>query len=79
MVGSDEGVSLLGTMTGDGIFGDAKLLFDDVGFDGDIGKLVTQPLVLYPKFLTLLFPCLDLLLEHDAALDGDVVLLLEVF
>lgn len=53
---------------------DAQLLLCDVVLYPQVGKLVAQPLCFYPQRLTLLLANLQLLLQHDAALDGHIVL-----
>lgn len=59
-------------------FCDAELLLHNVRLDAQVRQLVAQPLCFYAKTLTLLLADSQLLLEHDAPLDGDVVLGLDV-
>lgn len=57
----------------------ANLVLEDLYFDLEVGKLLPQALRLYPEILSFLLSLPNLLLQHDATLDGDVVLGLEIF
>jgi hypothetical protein len=62
----------------DGGLGEAQLLLDNVGLDTQVRELVAQALRLDAQVLALALANFDFLLEHDLALDGDVVLWLDV-
>lgn len=62
----------------DGGLGQAQLLLGDVRLDLQVGQLVAQALRLDAQGLALALANLHLLLEHDLALDGHVVLGLDV-
>lgn len=62
----------------DGGLGQAQLLLGDVRLDLQVGQLVAQPLGLDAQGLALALANLHLLLEHDLALDGHIVLGLNV-
>jgi hypothetical protein len=62
----------------DGGLGQAQLLLGDVRLDLQVGQLVAQPLRLDAQGLALALADLHLLLEHDLALDGHIVLGLDV-
>lgn len=57
----------------------ARLVFSDLflehlGLDLDVGKLFSQALGFDAQILALLLTLANLLLQHHASLDGDVVL-----
>jgi hypothetical protein len=58
----------------DGGLCQAQLLLNNVGLDAQVGELIAQALRLYAQLLALALANLDFLLEHNLALDGDIVL-----
>jgi hypothetical protein len=63
----------------DGGLGQAQLLLGDVRLDLQVRQLVAQALRLDAEGLALSLADLHLLLEHDLALDGHIVLGFNVF
>lgn len=59
--------------------GQTQLLASDFGFDAKVGKLVAEALGLDAQVFAFLLACADLLLQHDASLDCDVVFGFELF
>jgi hypothetical protein len=57
----------------DGGLCNAQLFLDNIGFDAEVGQLIAQSLILYPQIFALLLSDLDLFVQHDGSLQGDVV------
>ena len=57
----------------------AHLVLEQLGLNLEVGQLLAQALGLDAQLLALLLANLDLLLHHDAAFDGNVILRFEVF
>lgn len=53
----------------DGCLCETQLLLHNVGFDAQIGELISQSLRLYAQCLALLLANLEFFLEQDGALD----------
>ena len=54
------------------------LVLENLGFDLEVGEFFPQPLGFNAEVLSLLLANLDLLLHHDAPLDGDIVFGLQI-
>ena len=62
----------------DGLLCNAQLFLHYLGLDAQVGQLVAEPLGLDSQTLTFLLSDLDLLIQHNCALKGDIVFGLQV-